>query len=180
MKTKNLVFCALFAALTAVLSQIAIPIGPVPITLSHISIFIAAGVLGAKYATVSMLIYVLLGVVGAPVFSNFKAGAGVLVGPTGGFIVGYIACAFVTGLLIEQYYAKMSSALLRYGCLLLAILAGWAVTYACGLSWFVYSTNTDIAAAMSVCFYPFIPGDILKSIVSVAAIIKLKPLYESN
>ena len=99
--TLNLVFCALFAALTAVLSQFAIPIGPVPINLATMSLFIAGAVLGSKLGGLSQLVYVLLGAAGLPVFSEFSGGLQIIAGPTGGYIIGYIATAWIVGFITE-------------------------------------------------------------------------------
>ena len=102
MKTTKLVTCALFAALTAILSQIAIPIGPVPINLATFSVFFAGALLGAKAGALSQLVYLLLGIVGLPVFSMFRGGPGVLLGPTGGYLAGYVLAAFLVGFITEQ------------------------------------------------------------------------------
>ena len=165
-KTTNLVLCAFFAALSAILSQIAVPIGPVPITLTHISIFMAAGLLGTKYGTVSQIVYVLLGAAGVPVFTGFKGGVGALAGPTGGFIIGYIGCALATGLLIGRFGKSMKA-------LIPAMYAGWVVTYVFGLLWFTFITNTGLAAALPVCVLPFLPGDVLKTVLSAVLIKRL-------
>jgi biotin transport system substrate-specific component len=165
--SKTIVFCALFAALSVILSQIAIPIGPVPINLTHISIFMAAGLLGAKYGTLSQLVFVLLGAAGVPVFSGFSGGLGIISGPTGGFIVGYILCALAAGFCMDKLgHGKISVSV--------AIAIGWVVTYLCGIPWFMYVTQMPLTAALSMCFIPFIPGDIIKSIICVMLINRLK------
>ena len=167
MKTKNLVLCAVFAALTAVLAQVVIPIGLVPINLAHVSVFLAAGLLGAKYGALSQLVYLLLGVAGVPVFSKFGAGLGVLTGPTGGFLIGYVLCAFVTGLLAEKGGMGIRA-------LVLAMLAGWLVTYIPGILWFMFQQKTDAAAALSACVLPFLPGDALKTVLCLFLIPRLR------
>ena len=95
--TASLVLCGLFAALTAICSYITIPLGftPVPINLATLAVFLAGGLLGKKYGTASIAVYVMMGAVGIPVFAGFQGGVGVLAGPTGGFIAGYIAAAFL-------------------------------------------------------------------------------------
>lgn len=102
-KTANLVLCGLFAALTAICAYINIPLGftPIPMNLAMLAVFLAGGILGRKYGTVSMIVYVLMGTAGLPVFAGFQSGPGVLAGPTGGFLAGYIAAAFIIGLIIE-------------------------------------------------------------------------------
>ena len=169
LKTKQLTMCALFATLNAILSQIAIPIGPVPINLVHLSIFVSASLLGAKYSTLSQCVYILLGSMGAPVFSNFSGGLGILFGPTGGFIVGYIGCAFITGLLMERLGSSLK--------LSLAMGMGLMVSYALGTSWFMFSTQVDLMTAITICIFPFLLGDSLKIIFSTILITRLKPHF---
>jgi len=172
--TTQLTTCAIFAALSAVLSQVSIPIGLVPINFTHASIFIAAGLLGKKYGTISQIIFILLGAIGLPVFSGFKGGIGVILGPTGGLILGYIACAFVTGLIIERFGTSMK-------ILIFAMYSGWVVTYAIGIPWYMYVTKTNsIMAALAVCFFPFLLGDLLKTILSAVLVKRLKPILHSR
>ncbi|MEG2144157.1 MAG: biotin transporter BioY, partial [Oscillospiraceae bacterium] len=90
LKIRRLILCALFAALTGVCSQILIPLPMIPINLALFSVHVAGVLLGAKYGSLSMLVYVLLGALGAPVFAGFKGGFGILFGKTGGYIIGYI------------------------------------------------------------------------------------------
>ena len=168
-RTRSIILCALFAALSAVLSQISIPLGPVPINLTHLSIFLAAGLLGAKRAVISQAVFVLLGVVGAPVFSGFAGGVGILLGPNGGFIVGYIGCALVAGWLMDHGARSMPG-------LLLAMYAGWVITYLLGILWFIYNTKTAFLAALPLCLFPFLPGDFLKTIVSAILVKRLRPM----
>ena len=102
-KTKLQVLCALFAALCAVCAQVVIPVQPVPITLGTFAVLLAGGFLGARYGLISLCIYILLGIVGVPVFSMMKGGLAVLGGPTGGFIIGYLPMVFLTGFIAVSY-----------------------------------------------------------------------------
>jgi len=157
MKTKKMILCALFAALTAVCSMVSIPLPftPVPINLATLSVFLAGGLLGSRYGAASQTVYVILGAVGLPVFHSFTGGFGVITGPTGGYIIGYIAAAWLTGFLIE----KLGHSFLKN---IAAMIAGLAVCYAMGTMWFMYITSTGLAAALMMCVVPFLVGDAIK------------------
>jgi len=135
--------------------------------MTHISIFLAAGLLGAKYGTVSQAAYVLLGAFGVPVFAGFTGGLGRIAGPTGGFIIGYIGCAFITGLIIERFGKSLKA-------LIPAMYAGWIVTYVLGLSWFIFVTKMSLLAALPICVLPFLPGDLMKTILSAVLVNRLR------
>ena len=156
----NMVFCGLFAALTAVMSQISIPIGPVPINLATFSIFLAGAVLGAKSGALSQLVFVLLGVFGLPVFAGFRGGVQAIVGPTGGYIIGYIAAAWLIGMLSEHFGRKSLA-------LVVSMVAGIALCYLLGTAWFVFITKSGVWAALTICVFPFLVGDIAKISVAV-------------
>jgi len=168
-----LVLCALFAAISAVLSQLAIPIGPVPINFVHASIFTAVGLLGTKYGTISQTIFVLMGAVGFPVFSGFSGGIGVILGPVGGFIISYIFCGLAAGLIMERFGRSIK-------VLVIAMYVGWVVTYVLGVAWFMHMTNTSLAAALPVVMLPFLPGDALKVVVSVVLINRLHTIVNAQ
>lgn len=151
MKVDKMVLCALFAALTAICAQIAIPLGAVPINMAMLPVFLAALVLGGKYGAFSQLVYVLIGAAGVPVFSLFRGGIGIILGPTGGYIAGYIAAAFIGGMLYERFNKPLE-----------ALLSALAVCYFLGTIWFMLITQNDLLAALSVCVLPFLPGDGVK------------------
>lgn len=152
---KRDIYAALFAALMAVFTQLVIPIQPVPITLGTMAVMMAGAVLGKHYGALSMVIYVLLGAAGLPVFAMARAGLSVLAGPGGGFILGYIATAFVVGLVTEKcgHSFKM---------LVFAMILGCVTVYVCGLAWFIALTGTGLWSAMTLCMFPFLPGDAVK------------------
>lgn len=169
LNTKELVIIAMFAALTAVLSQLMIPLPftPVPINLATLSVFIAGGLLGAVKGGISQLIYVLLGAVGVPVFAGFTGGFGIIAGPTGGYIIGYIVAAFVIGLLI----AKLPKTLLGFG---LCFVCGAVCYFTIGTAWFMVVTKTGLLPALSMCVFPYIPGDLLKIILAAFLVKRLR------
>ena len=165
-RTNRLILCAFFAALSAALSQIVIPIGPVPIVLTHISIFMSVGLLGVKYGVLSQVVFVFTGAVGIPVFHGFSGGMGVIFGPTGGFIAGYVACAFVTGILISKFGTGVK-------IMIPAMCAGWVATYSLGIPWFMYVTNMNLQTTL-LYMAVFLPGDLLKTICSIVLITRLR------
>jgi len=170
MSVLTLCLCALFAALSAVLSQVIIPIGAVPVTFAHISIFTAAGLLGAKYGTISQVVFVLMGALGVPVFSQLRGGISHMLGPTGGYIIGNLGCVLVAGLIIDRFGISIK-------VLVLAMLAGYVSTYLFGISWFMYVTNTGLIAALTG-ILPFLPGEVIKVAVSVLLIKRLYPALQ--
>ena len=168
-RTENLILSAFFAALTAILSQLVIPIAPVPINMALLSVFMAGRLLGPRYGALSQLIYLLVGAAGAPVFSLMRGGLWVLAGPTGGYILGYIPAAYIAGLNSERAGARDSA---------LYISLGLAVCYIFGTTWFCIVTGTGPVAALAACVLPFLPGDALKIIASATLSSRLSPFIE--
>lgn len=168
MKTKKMILYALFAALTGVCSMISIPLPftPVPINLATLSVFLAGGLLGARGGAISQIVYVFIGAIGLPVFSNFSGGFGVLTGPTGGYIIGYVVAAWITGLVIGKFghsYYKNA----------IGMLVGLAACYTLGTLWFMYVTNMGIIESLFMCIVPFLIGDGVKIIIAAILVKKL-------
>ena len=157
---RNLLLILGFSALTALSAQAAFYIGPVPITGQTFAVLLAGALLGSKRGALSQLTYLGMGAMGAPVFAGWMGGPAHLVGPTGGYLVGFVAAAFVVGFLAERGWDR------RIWSTALAMLIGNIVIYAFGLLWL-----TNFVPANSVLpagLYPFIPGDLLK--LSLAAV----------
>lgn len=183
-KTTYLALCGLFAAIMTICSFITIPLGftPVPINLATLGVFLTGGLLGKKYGTISMTVYVLLGAVGVPVFSEFRGGIGVLVGPTGGYIIGYIVAAFLIGLLLDVMLnssggsaeASRRSKAAELIPIIIAMIVGLLACYFLGTLWFIVSTHTGVWAALISCVFPFLPGDALKIIVGALLVRRLR------
>ena len=174
MKTKNLALCGVSAAMICALAPLSIPLaGLVPITLATFAVMLSGVLLGGRYGTLSVLIYLLLGVLGIPVFSGYSAGIGVLLGPTGGYLIGYIPLVFLTGALYERF-GKQHKGVKKYAAMITAMLIGTAVLYAFGTAWYCIVTGTGILPALMLCVVPFLPGDAAK----IAAAALLCPQLE--
>ena len=168
--THNLVLAALFAALTAVCSQIQIPLPMVPINLALFAVHLCGALLGAKWGALSMCAYALLGAVGVPVFSGFASGPAVLFGKTGGYILGYILCALLVGLLSRRLGFTFPK-------LCLSMVVGVAVCYLFGTIWFMAITGMNLQLSLTYCVLPFLPGDAVKIALATFLALRLrKPL----
>lgn len=158
-KLYTLCMTAVMAAVTCVLAPMSIPIGPVPISFTNLAIYLSLYLLGWKWGTVSYVVYMLVGMVGMPVFSGFTGGMGKLLGPTGGYIVGFIPMAVIAGLVIDKTHNRA----LQFA----AMVAGTAVCYAFGTAWYCVEANATLAKAMQFCVIPFIPGDLAKIVIAM-------------
>jgi len=152
----------LFAALIAGGTFIAIPVGPVPIVLQNFFALLAGLVLGPLSGGASVALYLLAGILGAPVFAGFTGGITRFAGPTGGFLIGYLCMAVLAGFIAGNSINK--TPLIR---LILAAAAGLLIVYAPGILWLKHITGLNWAGALAAGFIPFIPGDIIKGIIAV-------------
>jgi biotin transport system substrate-specific component len=158
MTTRDISFIALFAALTAVMAQISIPMPlGVPMTMQTFAVSLAGILLGAKRGAIATLVYVLLGAVGVPVFANFTGGLQVVVGRTGGFIISFPIMAWLAG-----FGAQKRSAL----AVTLGLLAGTLVNYIFGMVMFSAITGLGLYSSFYACVLPFIPTTIIKMVVA--------------
>lgn len=164
--TYQLTLTAVMAAVICVLGPIsmAIPISPVPISLASMAVYLAVTVLGMKLGTLSCLIYLLLGLVGLPVFSGGGAGAAKLFGPTGGYLVGYLFLALIAGAFVGRYTENKWKSIAFAA---LGMVLGTMVLYALGTAWLAYSAGMDFQAALWAGVIPFIPGDLVKMVIAV-------------
>ena len=165
---RQMTLISLFAALTAVGAFISIPLYPVPITLQTLFTLLAGMTLGSVLGASSQIIYVLLGIIGLPVFAGFKAGIGVLFGPTGGFLFGFIISSYIIGKIIELKEEK------NFFYYFLAGLIGTIIIYIIGVTQLSLVTGIGVKKAIAVGMFPFLPGDILKVIAASFIASKLK------
>ena len=165
MKTKDLTLMGLCVAILAICSWLTIP-ATVPFTLQTFAVFFILLVIGGKRGTITILTYILLGLVGVPVFSGFKGGPSVLFGTTGGYILGFL----FTGLIFWIFERLVGKQLWMK---ILALLIGLAVCYTFGTLWFVWMYGRNVAeitmgAALGMCVFPFLIPDAVKLILAVA------------
>lgn len=171
-----MIITALFAAITGILAQVAIPLPftQVPITGQTLAIGLTATILGSRIGTVATLLYLLLGAVGIPVFAQFGAGLGILVGPTGGFLVGFIPTVYFIGLYLEKFNFTIINALI-------ANIIGMFITLSFGTVWLKIIADLTWTAAFIGGFAPFIFVGLIKAfLASWLGIVVRKRLIEAK
>lgn len=174
MKIKNLVLCAVCAAITCVLAPLSIPIpGMIPITLATFAVMLSGILLGGRLGALSQVVYLIIGAVGVPVCAGFTPALPKLLGPTGGYLVGYIPLAFICGA-IYSIWGKNSRGVKKYAFMLLGMIAGTVVLYAFGTAWFCILNHIDVIYALTLCVVPFLLGDAIK----IAVVMILAPQLE--
>jgi biotin transport system substrate-specific component len=159
---KMMVFASLFAALTAAGAyiQIPIPFSPVPVTLQVFFVLLAGSMLKSKWGGLSIIVYTMLGIAGLPVFAGGSSGIGVLFGPTGGYVIGFILAAYTVGKLSERVENADKSGLLINA---LNMSAGVLVIYACGFIQLMFVSEIGPGTALALGVVPFLPGEIVKT-----------------
>lgn len=165
MTTKDTVLIALFAALIVVLSLLPpIPMGiiPAPITLQTLGVMLAGAMLGPWRGLLACLLYMALWMIGLPVLPGGRGGLGVLAGPTGGFLLGMVAGAFVVGLIAKRFALATSRTAQLAGYFAACVVGGIAMIYAVGIPWLAMVTGMGLQKAMWGSL-AFLPGDLLKA-----------------
>ncbi|MDD2390430.1 MAG: biotin transporter BioY [Desulfobacterales bacterium] len=164
------VYASLLAALTAAGAYIAIPIGPVPVVLQNMFIFLSGILLGSRWGLASVGVYLLAGACGLPVFAGGVGGIGRFIGPTGGYLLGYLPAVYVIGLISEKTKPVAVFDVM-------AMLCGGVIIYACGASWLKMITGMDWGKALAVGMNPvFLAGDAVKISAAVAVAKALRPV----
>lgn len=156
---RQLCAVALMAAFMCLLGPLSIPVEPVPVSLMTLIIYLSMYILGMKLGTISCIIYLLLGFVGVPVFAGYTAGAAKLLGPTGGYLVGYVFLTLTGGWIMEKFSYK------RIWCMAGTII-GTVVLYAFGTVWFMILMKCGLSYALSACVVLFLPGDLAKIVLA--------------
>jgi len=159
---RPMIYASMFAAMTAIGAFIKVPIpaSPVPITLQVFFVLLAGLLLGSKWAGMSMIVYVMLGIIGFPVFSGGLSGIGVILGPTGGYLIGFILGAFVTGWVTETFGRSKLAAI---G----AMIAGLAAIYLLGVAQLSVVAGLSVPQSVVIGVLPFLPGDSIKLVAAL-------------
>ena len=168
-KLHSMTVTALMAAVLCALSPVAIPIGPVPITLCTLLLYLTAHLLPTRQAASTALVYVLLGMAGMPVFQGFTGGLGCVLGPTGGYIVGYIPMTVLCAAAVHRFGKNR---LLQA----IGMAAGTALLYTLGTTWYCVQAGQGLGPALAMCVLPFLPGDLIKILV----VLSIGPMLRRN
>ena len=164
---RRMVLCAMFTALVAVCSQIAVPMPwGVPINLALFAVYMAGTMLGPVWGTASQVVFIALAAIGVPVLANFQGGPSAIFGKTGGYAIGYILTALLTALLTKALGRKFWS-------LCVAMVVGCAACYVLGTIWFMILTGADLVSALGWCVLPYLPGDAVKIVLAAVLTMQL-------
>ncbi len=169
----KLVLASLMAALIAVGGYLAIPIGPVPIVLQNLFVLVAALLLGSRWGSAAVAVYLLAGSCGLPVFAGGGGGLGHLFGPRGGYLFGFLACAWVVGK-ISDVSGR------RPGVEIAAMVVGSLIVYAIGVPWLKMALGFSYGKALAVGMYPFVIGDLLKIAAAYVIVKSVRPLLHGQ
>lgn len=168
---RMMVYASLLAALTAAGAFLAIPIGPVPIVLQNMFVFLTGLLLGSRWGLASVGVYLLAGAIGLPVFAGGLGGISRIVGPTGGYLIGYLPTVFLIGKISKSTNPRVVFDVL-------AMICGSIVLYACGITWLKIYTGMTLAKTLVVGMYPFLIGDALKIAAATAIARALRPVIK--
>lgn len=169
MKTKTITKVAILTALFSIVAPIVIPFGLVPISLSTLILCIMSTILKPKEIVISMILYLFIGIIGIPVFANFQGGFGVLVGPTGGYLIGYIFAGFIMSLINNVTKKKIVYPF--------SFLIGTMILYFFGTVHFMLVMNMNFRESIVITIYQFAVGDILESIIALVISLMLNKIF---
>ncbi|MBK5933147.1 biotin transport system substrate-specific component [Rhodovulum imhoffii] len=175
METRDIVFIALFAAITAALAvfpPVTLPVIGVPITAQSLGVMLAGGVLGAMRGGLAIVLLLGLLAIGLPLLAGGRGGFGVFLGPTGGYLIGWAVAAFVIGFLTERFWSRLTYP----GAFVICVAGGVVVLYAIGIPWSAFVAKVSLGTALAGSL-PFIPGDIVKALIAAGVIVIVKRSY---
>ena len=172
LSVREMSLVALFPAMMAATAGVSIPLGDLPaVSLQTIFVFMAALLLGPRLGSLSMIVYVFMGIIGLPVFSNFRSGLGVITGGSGGFIIGFIFSAYLVGFMKNINFLNK-----KIWYIFLVLVLGNVVIYMFGASYISYLLNTSFLTTLAT-FSPYILGDLLKIIVVLYVYVRIRPHF---
>lgn len=177
---KDMTLVSLFAGLTAIGAAISIPLGEVPITMQTLFVILSGLILGPKLGALSQLVYIFLGLIGMPIFSNFTGGLQSIMKPSFGFVIGFVFASYLAGSIV---HSKISPSKLR---ILMGSILASLIIYFFGLPYMYYILNITMKEMVSfqsviyMGFLIFLPGDILKLLIASFTANKLLPILKSN
>lgn len=163
-RTQQITHIGLVTAVLCILGPLSIPLpfSPVPISLTQFGVYLAVYALGRRNGTVSVLLYLLMGTLGLPVFSGFAGGFGKLAGPTGGYLLGFVVLAFVLATFVDKDVHSVKGAAV-------GMVIGNAAVYLLGTAWLAFVTGMDFVAALAVGVVPYLIFDTVKAVLAVVA-----------
>ena len=173
LNAKEISFVGLMTAALCILGGFSVPIGPVPVSLTNFVIYVFAIVIGRKLSTLSTILYVLIGFVGLPVFSGFSGGAAKLFGPTGGYIIGFILVAYITGFASDNFIKNKIF-------MFLLMLLGTILLYILGTLWLSFQADMSFIKALYVGVIPFVFADLIKILVGMVIGTSIKKQLKIN
>lgn len=173
-KIHNLTFIGLLAALICVLAPISfpIPISPVPISMAFLAVYFCAIVGGMKRGTISVVVYILLGGIGVPVFAGWTAGFQKLAGPTGGYLIGYLFLAAITGYFADRFEDNLPICLF-------GMIMGTLICYLFGTVWLAVLMKVSFGKALFMGVIPYLPGDAVKIALALLSAFPLRKRLKS-
>ena len=170
-----MVLVALFAAITAacaVFPPVQIPFVPAPIVVQNIGVMLAGSILGARRGGLALLLFVVLVAIGMPLLTGWKGGFGVILGPTGGFVLAWIPAAFVVGAMVEKFWSRLNF----WNLLLCNVVGGIVVVYALGIPWLAAVAQLELTQTL-IGSAVFVPGDVIKAVIASFAALVVKRSY---
>ena len=179
MKTRDITVMAICTALMCVLSPLSIPLtGGVPISLATFVVMVFGVVLKQNKTVIVVALYLIIGLIGIPVYGSFTSGASILFGMTGGYLFGYVILGYITGLFssISKNKDKKTRNLYLIG----GMVFGTVVLYLVGTIYFMKFTGMDLASSMAACVIPFIPGDIIKMVITLVISPRLETIVDKK
>lgn len=159
-KTHQMLHISLMAAVIALMAQIMFLIGTIPVTLQTCAVILTVLILRPREALLTLTVYVLLGAVGVPVFAGFKGGFGALLGPTGGYLIGFIPGAWLGAMLYQKMGRTKTAAMVAAAVCLL-------ISYAAGLFWFMHIMHCGMKVGLMGAVLPYLPFEIIKMLIFI-------------